>query len=72
MSRGLNMRTTSKLSATFVRGVKQPGKYGDGGGVILIVAPTKIKGRVTKCFTFRYEIDKRERWMGLGATSVTT
>ena len=60
------MRTWDKLSATGVRGLKTPGKYYDGGGLMLSVAPTKIKGGVNKAWLFRFQLDKRERVMGLG------
>ena len=32
---GRKMRTWDRLSATFVRGLKKPGDYGDGGGLML-------------------------------------
>jgi integrase len=60
------MRTWDKLSATFVRGVKTPGKFYDGGGLLL--KATEHKGVVTKAWLFRYQIDHRERQMGLGST----
>jgi integrase len=65
------MRTWDRLSATFVRGVKEPGKHYDGGGLLLSVAqPTP--GVVNKSWLFRYQIDKRERVMGLGSTRVVS
>ena len=66
------MRTWDRLSATFVRGLKQPGKYGDGGGLLLIATPTKQKGVVTKSWQFRFQIDRRERYMGLGSARVVS
>ena len=65
------MRTWDRLSATFVKGLKVPGKYYDGGGLMLSAAPTKTKGVVTKAWLYRYQIDKRERYMGLGSASVS-
>jgi integrase len=65
------MRTWDRLSATFVRGLKQPGKYYDGGGLMLQATSTKANG-VTKAWLFRYQIDHRERQMGLGSTRVVT
>jgi integrase len=58
------VRTWDKLSATFVRGIKEPGKYGDGGGLLLTVS--KAKDGVNRSWLFRYQIDHRERVMGLG------
>jgi hypothetical protein len=66
------MRTWDRLSATFVRGLKQPGKYYDGGGLMLSAAPTKVKGVVTKAWLFRFQIDGRERVMGLGSARVVS
>jgi hypothetical protein len=40
------MRTWDRLSASFVRGLKQPGKYYDGGGLLLQAAPTRTKGAI--------------------------
>jgi integrase len=64
------MRTWDKLSATFVKGLKVPGKFGDGGGLMLQATPTKTKGTVTKAWLLRYQIDKRERYMGLGSANI--
>jgi integrase len=66
------MRTWDRLSATFVRGLNRPGKYYDGGGLMLQATPTKTKGVVTKAYLFRYQIDHRERQMGLGSARVIT
>jgi hypothetical protein len=66
------MRTWDKLSATFVRGLKRPGKFYDGGGLLLQATPTKIKGQVTKAWLFRYQLDHRERQMGLGPAHTVT
>jgi integrase len=61
------MRTWDKLTATKVRGIKQPGRYGDGGGLTLQATATAEKGVVTLAWLFRFELDGRERWMGLGS-----
>ena len=66
------MRTWDRLSATFVRGLKKPGKHYDGGGLLLSAAPTKTKGVVAKAWLFRFQIDKRERVMGLGSARVVS
>ena len=45
------MKRPATLSATFVRTIRQPGRYGDGRGghgLSLLVKPTKIKGRLSK------------------------
>jgi integrase len=64
------MRTWDKLSATFVRGLKRPGKFYDGGGLMLQATATGTKGTVNKAWLFRYQIDHRERVMGLGSARV--
>ncbi len=66
------MRTWDKLSAGFVRGLKKPGKFYDGGGLMLQAKPTKTKGVVTKAWLYRYQIDKRERVMGIGSARVVS
>src|SRR6187455_2043552 len=65
------MRTWDKLSATFVRGLKTPGNYSDGGGLVL-QATANAKGGVTKSWLLRYQIEKRQRWMGLGSARVVS
>jgi integrase len=65
------MRTWDRLSAAFVRGA-EPGKHYDGGGLMLQVSATKAKGGVTKAWLFRYQIDHRERVMGLGSARVVS
>lgn len=64
---GGTVRTWDRLTATFVRNVKEPGKYYDGGGLLLNAELTKTPGEVTTSYLFRFQIDKRERWMGLGS-----
>jgi integrase len=51
------------LTAAKVR-TAGPGRYGDGGGLYLLVRPTGAR-----FWLFRYVIDKRMREMGLGAAS---
>lgn len=51
-----------KLTATKIKGLTKPGKYGDGRNLWLIVGAT---GR--KRWEFRYSIDGRSREMGLGS-----
>ena len=57
--------SVNKLSARAVANAKTPGLYGDGGGLYLQVGTTG-----TKSWLFRYKIDGRSRYMGLG--SLTT
>ena len=66
------MRTWDRLSATFVKGLRTPGKFYDGGGLMLHAAPTKAKGVITKAWLFRYQLDHRERAMGLGSARTVT
>jgi integrase len=63
------MRTWDRLTAAFVRGLKRPGKFYDGGGLLLQATPT-VAGGVTKAWLFRYQIEHRERVMGLGSARV--
>ena len=66
------MRTWDRLSATFVRGLKKPGKFYDGGGLMLQASATNTKGVVSKAWLYRYQIDRRERVMGLGSARVVS
>jgi len=54
-------KTIQKLSALFVGRVKEPGMHADGGGLYLQVTPSGAKSWI-----FRFEINGRERAMGLG------
>lgn len=56
-------RKATGLTAAKVR-TAAPGRYGDGGGLYLLVRP--VGGRF---WLFRYVIDKKMREMGLGAAS---
>ena len=66
------MRTWDRLTATFVKGLKRPGKFYDGGGLMLQATPTRTKGASPRRGCFRYQIDKRERVMGLGSARVVS
>lgn len=57
----------NKLTDTRIRNLKQPGKYGDGGGLWFVVT----KGG-TANWCLRYERDGREHMMGLGAYPVVS
>ena len=62
------------LSATFVRTIAKPGRYGDGRGgfgLSLLVKPM-ANGRTSKTWAQRIRIDGRESNIGLGAYPVVT
>jgi integrase len=54
-------RAIGRLTALKVDKAKQPGMYGDGGGLYLRVTPDG-----TKNWVFRFMLHGRPRWMGLG------
>jgi integrase len=55
-------RTLSRLTAQEVKKLaKVPGRHNDGGGLYLQVSPTGVPS-----WTFRYMVDGRERYAGLG------
>lgn len=62
-----NIRSLSRLSAKFVKHVKDPGKYADGGGLWL-----QVHGPTSKSWIFRYRLDGRERELGLGPAADIT
>jgi hypothetical protein len=51
----------AKLSALSIAKLEDPGRFGNGNGLYLLVGP---KGK--KSWVFRYKIGDRERGMGLG------
>lgn len=54
-------RDSNRLTALKVAKLAKPGRYGDGGGLVL-----QVSRWGTKAWLFRYERDGRERQMGLG------
>jgi integrase len=54
-------RTTGRLTALKVERTRGRGMYADGGGLYLRVTPDG-----TKNWVYRYMLDGRPRWMGLG------
>src|SRR5262245_25279555 len=54
-------RTLGRLTALKVAKAKRPGMYADGGGLYLRVT---VNG--TKNWVFRFMLNRRPRWMGLG------
>ncbi|WP_409188911.1 tyrosine-type recombinase/integrase [Bradyrhizobium sp. RDM4] len=65
------MRALNRLSATFVRGLREPGIYADGGGLALQATSSGAEG-VTKSWLLRYQLAKRARYMGLGSATVVS
>ncbi len=55
------------LNALKVSRLKKPGRYGDGLGLWLQVSPQQ-----TKSWCFRFTLNGRARWMGLGAVHTVT
>ena len=68
------MKRPKKLSASFVKTVNRPGRYGDGRGgfgLSLLVKPTTT-GRLSKTWSQRLRIHGRSVNIGLGAYPVVT
>lgn len=53
-----------KLNRSIVKGLSEPGRYGDGGGLYLLV-----KASGNKSWIYRYMMDGRSREMGFGPMS---
>ena len=69
------MERPRRLSATFVRQVKEPGRYGDGRGgfgLSLLVKVTSVSGRLSKTWSQRLRIGGTPCNVGLGAFPVVT
>lgn len=60
-------RSIHKLSATAVAKAKEPGYYGDGGGLWL-----QVSASATKSWVFRFALAGRAREMGLGPLHTVT
>lgn len=60
-------RTVGKLTALGVNKAKEPGYYGDGGGLYLQISKAR-----TKSWIFRYVRAGRERQIGLGPLHTVT
>ena len=58
-------RTTSRLTALKVERARERGMYADGGGLYL-----RVTENGTKNWVYRYMLDGRPRWMGLGPLSL--
>ena len=62
-----------KLTAAGLRAMKEPGRYGDGGGLWLQVAKGRAPGAVNRSWLFRYSTpDKKGHWLGLGSVADVT
>ena len=59
-------RAIGKLTALKVEKAKQAGMYPDGGGLYLRVTEGRTKEDGTKSWVFRFMLNGRPRWMGLG------
>ena len=69
------MNRPKTLSATFVKSISRPGRYGDGRGghgLSLMVKPTKIEGRLSKAWVQRIRINGKETNLGLGSYPAVT
>ena len=68
------MKRPNMLSATFVKTVNAPGRYGDGrGGLGLsLLVRMAARGHVTKCWTQSVRIGGRPTSVGLGRYPVVT
>ncbi len=67
-------RRSGPLSATFVRQVKAPGRYGDGRGSygLYLRVHASRNGRITKSWGQRLRINGRETSLGLGGYPVVS
>lgn len=69
------MKRPSKLNASFVRTVKQPGRYGDGRGgygLSLLIKPMISTDRISKSWSQRLRVHGRVTNIGLGSYPLTT
>ena len=68
------MKRPKMLSATFVRSVTQPGRYGDGRGGFGLSLLVKLRenGRLSKTWSQRLRMDGKVTNVGLGSWPVTT
>lgn len=60
-------QTINKLSAVFIRQITKTGWYADGAGLYLKVTPTG-----SKSFAFRYTLQGRTTFIGLGSINTIT
>ena len=70
-----NDNRPKSLTATFVRRVSSPGRYGDGRGgfgLSLLVKPMSSTGRLSKSWSQRVRINGHVTNIGLGAWPIVT
>ena len=68
------MQRPARLTGVFVRGVVEPGRYGDGRGgygLALVVTP-RMGGGVSKAWVQRVRVDGRPTNLGLGGYPLVT
>ena len=71
----MGMKRPTSLSATFVKTVKRPGRYGEGRGghgLSLLVKPTTMEGRLSKTWAQRIRINRIITTLGLGSYPAVT
>ncbi len=71
----MEVKRPTSLSATFVKTVKRPGRYGDGRGghgLSMLVKPTTIEGRLSKTWAQRIRINEIITTLGLGSYPAVT
>ena len=58
----------TRLSATFVRSIAEPGRFTDGRGSfgLSLLVKESTSGRMTKSWTQRIKAGERFRYIGLG------
>jgi len=66
MARGINRLTGADLRRS------KPNVYADGGGLYLQVTKTHDNSAINRSWLFRFAINGRERWTGLGSTNTVS
>jgi hypothetical protein len=61
------MRKVGRLTALKVAREHRPGRYPDGAGLYLQVAPGG-----SKAWTYRYKVAGQDRWIGLGSVKAVS
>jgi integrase len=61
-------RTAKGLTAGFIEKSNKPGRYGDGGGLYLLIRPTRERG-TGRWFLLRYRVGGKLRELGLGSAT---
>jgi len=66
MARGINRLTGADLRRS------KPNVYADGGGLYLQVTKAQDNAAINRSWLFRFAINGRERWAGLGSTNTVS